>query len=403
MRFHSLVSIAALACSLTLVGCGDDGGGGEPEPGPRGPVAHEVFSAELASVVCETARACPLVGVESIGAAMIAQIPHQVCADHLAGLGLGTAYDASIASGAIAYDPEAAGRCLDAIAGRCAGVQTTFDPLAGVADCDAAFRGTVSVGSACAIDAECVDGTYCAAISPDACGGLCATAAKQGEVCDDDAGPNCDPSPQADGSRLYCGPTTADPTPRCLVSRQVVVGVGEVCGALVGAEEDTTVAFCEAGLACRQTSGTVRGICVEPIAVGEACSATQDACEQGVCFPSGGGSATTCQLLPLASEVGATCSSSVACNSLLQLECVGGACAAVVESGLGGPCSIENYATCGDGLYCQLDSESGAETCAARIPAGGECEATGDESCESGFCDYNVEPAVCTAPVLVCP
>lgn len=281
--------------------------------------------------------------------------------------------------GRISFDAQAAGRCLEHVAGRgCArpeGFAPSDEELAGRASCAAIFTGTLADGDLCAASLECAGGGYCQqdTCEDGCCVGECVvpTVAARGESCSVDylcgAGLGC---VYDEGAQDYlCSP---------------LMGEGEPCGGELG---------CAEGLVCDWSLG----LCVAQGAVGEVCTSFGGASclPGGVCVDPEFDGTGRCQAL---GDVGDPCD--VECRDF-DLLCEGGVCVKAPPPGEpctpSGGCSASSrcnfntmicVADVGEGEPCGSDAMGATVACA------------GDLQCDGGSLAVNK----CLAPhAYPCP
>lgn len=385
MPSRSTLSSLSLLTALALAACGDTA---------PAPVAYDDFGAAYVAATCDFAARCPVAGYEGGGYAELAAMPREECLEVIGrSIAEGLPYDASIASGTITFDEDAAGACIHSLNQGCGGpLLVNISP-----SCITMFQGTVAVGGSCTIDADCADGGNCMRTEVATCGGVCVAAPALGAACS--ATEPCSRLSAEDGQPLHCVTTSASAAAHCAPVQPRVVTRGATCGQLEGDGDEVTFAVCPSNTYCRMTSATT-GTCETPLERDASCSAAIDACAVGDECDVLPGATGFCREWPEPVSEGGACSALMICNAAIDLVCVEGVCQQRVQGGVGAECVIGTDG-CEDGLYCQGDGVS-PTVCARLLPAGAECGATGHESCESGFCDYSVDPAVCDPVELIC-
>ena len=124
---------------------------------------------------------------------------------------------------------------------------------------------------------------------------------------------------------------------------------------------------------CVGATATMLGLCEAPLAVGQACIASDDCRKDSACAPVDGGLSTACARRQ---PNGGSCSLDRDCQVLSR--CMNGVCARLPLTGqscleeqacLFGPCMelVDGGATCvdkyGPGVDCTLDSECASSRC----------------------------------------
>jgi hypothetical protein len=261
---------------------------------------------------------------------------------------------AGVENGAIGYDGDKAGDCLDAMAGAscdASAKDTRVEPQA----CKDAIKGNRKQGEACFFSLECATGICNLPSTCDqaCCAGSCAP---QG------------PTPAAIGQACTAGP--------CVDGAYCKSGT---CAALIAAGQTCeSNAQCDYGLVC---GGNVTRTCVKAPKEGDPC-------------PNGGGG--SCYVLGLACDAtdhcakllgkGAACSPTDSlCAADLTCDATTKICTALPTTGQ--PCT----GGCVGG-YCDRPTLGGAGTCKAAQPDGAAC--TVSDGCESGHCDTSSQKCV---------
>jgi hypothetical protein len=296
------------------------------------PIAVESFAAEYVGAVCTQAERCQN------------QAPYLVdqCSSERELL-LGDVEQAVVA-GRIAYDPHAARRCVDGIAGTDCMADVFSDET--LTECFAALTGTVQKGEECYSLFECAAG-FCDSASSGQCPSTCPETIDEGQSCALHFGPSCDWR-----AGLRCS--------------------GGVCTTPVGREEP-----------CEDNNGCQSGL---------VCKAT--------------GEDTPNQCTPLHQEKGfcssdATCAAGLYCNG----DDEGGQCEPRIAEG--GACGLDLYTIdaalrgvqCADGLVCK-----GGGITKKGVPVSGQCAPPANEgqSCLAEGPDAQVHNSGCQTG-LICP
>ncbi len=377
----SFVFAAALAS--TQLGCSSDSS--VPLSGLE-PALYDAVCAQLAD--------CPTPGAGNAFVAYIAANPAQFsCSDQLAadgGFGVGQMREA-VDAGRIRYDAAAAGRCLANLNASCGAFS---GGLEADDDCKGVFVGLVPLGGTCYQDEECAGDAHCDESA--GCPGVCEASATLGQACDDVP---C--SRNAEGVRLECTSTTANPNPHCVAVAFDVVGAGESCGEVVADGESQLQAVCDTGLYCKRNLGAAVGNCAVPIPQLQTCVPNLDACAGDascVAAPAGG---FRCEPFTVATTAGAICdpTEQAFCHPLARLDCVGGTCTTVGTGAVGQPCRTSFGTDCNAGLYC--DDSGASPVCATLIADGQPCDTDFEEACASGFCDDSGASPVCGSPLCL--
>ena len=181
-------------------------------------------------------------------------------------------------------------------------------------------------------------------------------------------------------------------SPSCAGVVQGLQGAGALCA----------VDFeCQDGLACVGWTGTGDGHCAPPGDAGAPCEQSPDA-SSALDIDYGFGTHASCNagaycVTPLCkaqAAPGAGCSTDQACAG--GGDCHLGKCGDAGPASDGGGCDTK--ADCQQGLYCATsDGGAGPGSCLPRLPAGGQCTASGDQC--KGICvvpDGGVT-GICTA------
>lgn len=357
MHTRSL-ALLALVTALTLTaGCGGGGGGGSTaSDGPFTGSLSE-FCVAYASAGGQVEAGCSPVTAQYATASAVK------CRE-------------IIAAGAehrIAFDPDAAGRCLAEVKKVTCADLATYLPTAMREACTASMAGLVENGGECTMDGrnlECAHG-YCEAT---ACNtpGHCRAYAAAGERCDDMYGsPRCPPGQNCVGD-LATSHCVAEPAPGTLgadCDRQTP------CTADLYCQDRSTCAprlgpsgacwsddECRADLFCHGRTGNARGQCVAFVRVGGTCTPGEGRCIRGAfcgddgrcqdapqagsaCGPTSHGESRDCLAGWCKLDTGATVGT---CMPYIDL---GQSCAGAPSGACGG------FATCANGtcarLYCE--------------------------------------------------
>jgi len=350
-------------------GQGDAGDGNTPGGGGTGSVALDALPAELARVFCDVISTCFGTFTEII--------PQPECEPNLENQfrnGDFFVLEDAVEAGRVTYDGARVPACLRSF--EALGCDVLSQRNADV--CEEAVTGTVPLGEACSIDAECEGAAFCAVA--DACPGVCAAPRGVGETCASDgeceSGLNCDAElcaaratageacggPDAPECQigLFCTGATDTAPGTCaqtstLTSRQA----GEDCDAMA-------LELCEPGLSC-----VFAGLMLlTPSYVCRAKSASGDACRRG--FPE-------------------PCPDGEYCEDALPLDDSDGLC--VPLPGVGDTCLAADNRP----LRCEVGLVCANEVCATRKGNGGSCSEAVEcysERCTNGRCEG---PEFCTA------
>ncbi|WP_205525531.1 hypothetical protein [Pyxidicoccus trucidator] len=231
-----------------LAACGGTDDGGEVVE-PLVPVERADFNAKAAEALCERYARCGL--IEDRERCQ----EQQLSRGFVQQVGLGTRYDAALASGRIRYDADVAGQCVLALReGSCEDSPLSLPMLNRGIEYDLQCRflqGQVADGEACQWSTECSDGAYCD-VTTSSCGGVC----KRGTVTHPDTAFDACPP----GTALIPGTTLTGG--RCLKAG----GEGTSCGVRGG----VLLGICDQGTWCETTTaphGTCRRVSTE----GETC------------------------------------------------------------------------------------------------------------------------------------
>lgn len=348
LRLACRLGFASLTLGVLASGCSSSD---DSKPGDPG-IPFEDLPAELTTAVCQLLAGC--------GAELTAvYLPNEDCETLQQRIFVDSDYPglaAAVDAGRVVYHPTAARACLDAIAnGSCDALLGGLPKV-----CDDTIEGTIPLGAACTVDAECGSSRYCDAST--ACPGKCAERGSSGAPCVEDSacgrGLVCTPAgtcatPIAKGAACdekgapcvagaFCFGATADTQGRCSdVDTLFTTNEGQACDVASGP-------LCSLDLTCVPTGGT-SGTCEEPSSLGQGCAAA---------FPDGCGSDAHCEL---GTDGTGTC---------VALPGAGEPCAQVF-----GP-QCKPFARCVNG------------TCRNLQRLGGNCEA--DIMCYSGNCDASV-------------
>jgi len=240
-----------------------------------------------------------------------------------------TCPDAIAASGSGAT-PAAVESCSQAYSSASCG-----DVLSGKTPSACQIYGTLTAGTVCGADQQCVgpDG-YCKVAATAVCG-ACGTTAAAGGACS--ANSDCQ-------SGLTCPLPTGSTTGSCVAPG----AAGATCDKLHP---------CASPLACLNTT------CSQPVEAGQACDATAQNCD----FTQG-----------------------LFCNPTTKV------CAQIGMAGAGAPCGFANgaYTVCNGGGTCNLNPTTGAGTCEAVAADGATCGSNGASCLQPAVCVNNT----CTIP-----
>lgn len=362
------IRILASALALTLVGCGGDSHGG----GGGGATDLEDVPAAYAGVICDGFETC---GGEIIDLFLGSGFD---CRAEFTSGAEDTALEqwrTAIAAGTVTYDGAAMTDCIEAV--RALGCDLFANRLPAV--CEDALEGTVPLGSACNIDAECAGPAYCTSIEEAMCPGTCAARVGSGMPCSRSEG--CE-------SGLTCESGSC----------QAPVAEGGAC-------EGDTMRACEFGLACIGSDGATPGTCRDPATL-------FTAADGATCNPMGGPLCTgdlSCTVETLgAGGVTFQCSppvtSGAACRPGIPDPCpddeycadidpmmgdIDGTCTALPTAGTA--CAAVLFgARCATGLRC--DDSGAMDLCVTVSRLGGSCAS--NTGCHSGLC----EAGVCVTP-----
>lgn len=300
----------------------------------------------------------------------------------------------AVEAGTIVFDPDAAEECLAFEATACplrAPLESYQMVLPGAARdaCDRMFTGTVPLGGACRIGAECEGGfpVLASCDTGDACPGRCVAMPGLGEACELRGGCRW---PLLCGTDAVCvsgavGAPCAH-TLDCWTPLRCLPGVD---GASVCTEPPGEGAPCAFAEPCASALACVGGICAAPASDGESCGAERpcadglrcvasrcayiaapsEACDGAtrVCPHGFACERTRCQPLP---ALGDACDARRAC---VQGLCAGGVC---VGLSTGEPCDTHSALDA-----CAGHCEDGR--CRAVRDAGGACRTT--RGCADGL------------------
>lgn len=257
-------------------------------------------------------------------------------------------YQAYLDDGSVRVDRGALSDCLAALdANPCV-------PRGDIPACGQIYVGTLSTGTGCSRDIQCLSGA-CTAVSADQCG-VCLAPAAIGEACDL-ANDNCMPSP--DGF-VDCVATASGAVCVLDTANYLTVGLNEVCNNNGGIDR-----HCASPYYCDTNE-----VCAERIAVGMPCDPSFDDCVFGA----------TCGNTP-AGDV---------CLAVVNVTVAGQPCGVIQPSG--------EFARCDRSarLYC----DNNTDTCATLAGTGTEnsdCFVASD--CDSGLIcvigDFVDQPGSC--------
>jgi hypothetical protein len=284
------------------------------------------------------------------------------------------AIQSAIESKRVSYDAKKARACLDAIEKQGCDSLSTRNPSV----CDDALSGSVPLGNACSIDAECAGNAHCdwgSGTCPGVCAaphtdgqscvadgdcadslicqglgaagsvGQCRAPATGGQVCLGTTGPECRPE-------LVCLGGTATASGTCAAIDIVASGkLGEAC-------DLTAQKLCRAGLSCavQTVTPSLTFSCIAKLASGAPCTlAIPDPCQDDeICTATQNAPTTgTCTPMPKLDEA---CTTAIPCNG--DLVCIAGKCAALKDTGATCASDAECYSgdcpnsVCVGGAFC---------------------------------------------------
>lgn len=236
--------------ALTAVsGCGlseqdDDNAIIIEEQGPSASEAYQQALETYTGVTCERVFRCPEKADDDLLLVMAKYSSEQACQDNFSLVVLSDGADELIADGVaqgrILYDVEQARRCLAGIEDSVKGARCAFKFAGSVEEipaCEGMYQGQLEAGDTCALDEECQQGLYCAAISSQVCGGVCQAFASPGQGCGQ-------------------GAAQCDSESTCLLEQGAQTGTCVANGSL--SRGDT----CSDSAQCDETSGCNRqGVC----------------------------------------------------------------------------------------------------------------------------------------------
>jgi hypothetical protein len=264
---------------------------------------------------------------------------------------------AAVKGGKVIYDGNKARTCLDTLIGTSCDRRDVFGNRDAPIECDETFVGTAGDGAMCAINQECVSQQCvlptCAANT--CCVGACmgATAPVRGHI-----GQAC--TTQAKCLEGFCDTTTMLCT--------AFVADGGACSSSASCDSDVCMTTCQAlvptGGAC-----TTSQLCEN---LGDNCLSATMKCGKG-------------------GDVGATCTTSGDCSTLLFCDPTSKLCTALPK--LGESCA--NIGSCADVSFCDTTTM----ICTARKADGAAC--TSQNECTSNKCDTSGSMTCFTPPICI--
>ena len=376
MRGYGRLWALSVMTSIGL-GCAGAGGGDAPQSAVRR------ASAEL---VCHMAFACP--SASSILAGFSVTFPTEEDCVEGYRTPVSPALEAAFDRGTVVVDEDAMAECMAELGESCPPVGVALLPHA----CSYYLRGTVPLGGACTLMAECADG-ICDVPAGQTCGTCRAGTVPLGGSCSIDG--QCAPSAQGEVQCLvdstYHG-TCQLPKPLVFVHG----AEGASCGAPADANGNQYVCgdglFCDGSRHCRRV-----------LSPGETCVPGTDACVIGAACISFGNEAR-CRGLTRRTNVGESCSVADAttmylCDDAARLVCdENQTCQRIGDGKVGAACAFTTH--CDDGLFCAVPSSQTRGVCEAEREDGREC--LGPAQCRSGYCEIPAgsSQGVCGKPVV---
>lgn len=258
------------------------------------------------------------------------------------------------------YDGAKAGDCITAVKNAACG-SNVGEPDA----CKAAMTGAVAVGGSCYGGGfDCASGSTCK-FTNNACPGTCSALLQEGADCSA-AGSDCD-------SGLTCSSTTKKCT--------ALAKEGATC-------DYTTGTMCASGLNCVTSGTTSAGTCKAPSPTA-ACHYSYDCGPKYTCVGGGPTSTGTCTALK---ALGDACTAGKnECQNTLYCDAATSKCTEWPSMGAScDPGTTGENISCADG-YCD---SSGTKKCTAFKAAGATCTKYSDE-CGATFCGDGTCPARC--------
>ena len=319
------------------------------DTGPSKPVAIEQLQEAFANAYCTAMANC--------GGAFFSFSSTAGCKAFLSGSGVDGPFDdltAAVKTGKIKYSPEAAGKCVAAIASTCA-ILTSNKQLA---VCKAVFVGTLADKAACDIDEVCVNGWCERPDSVDSsCPGTCALPKPAGGACQLDDG---------------CADTLV-----CIEGKCAANGGGKPDDPCI----DTS---CGAGLYC-SLSSDIKSVCVAQSGEGGKCNPDALSCKAGLfCQPGGNFPQCTKQI-----AIGQPCK--------FQNNFGSGSSGEVAPACVGGVCVAKQGGAAGEGL-CVTPAKLG-QPCVAAGQCIGLDTMCADLKDAKGTCTLlPTKGAACTVP-----
>lgn len=315
-----------LVSMLVIAACGGDGGSSDG-PGadtPPGSIPPAEYHDGLAAAECDFAVRCELVEDRATCDAANILIDQEQ-----------KSLLAAIADGTVAYDGQAAKRCLELLSMQgCSFAGFHVDN-----PCDDVFRGTVAPGGACFIDGQCANRGSCnqndgnCDIDVACCIGTCAGALTESPI----TGP-CGDNLHYCARDAYCRGTTCT---------ALVATEGAACDALVA---------CADPMAC---TGATSGVCKTPAATGATCVRT----DVRPCADSRDFCDATSLTCTRSAAPGASCANAVCVD---YAKCIQNTC--VADKKLGETCTTgAGAADCAGTLECtggQCTAPPAGMTCA---------------------------------------
>jgi hypothetical protein len=260
----------AAGAALVLAACGSDGN--------KETVAIDDLFGQVESAECAVGVRCHLFSDEPFCKTWFEQVAST------GGISPFAANVAAVKAGRSRYDDAAAAACVKAISqSPCGGLTTGLEGAGSI--CQKLFVGTIADGQSCAVDAECLAGSFCAVLTDSnatACAGTCT---RGGTLCNDDSqctgGKLCDriaPNSTAHGTCVTPIPPGAVNQPcgtldRCQAGLMCSLDASgaPVCKAYAKAGEACQPLGCVDGLLCASTIDRTSGTCVTPAAKGDPC------------------------------------------------------------------------------------------------------------------------------------
>jgi hypothetical protein len=365
-----LRACATIAMLGAMSGCGSSGGNG-------GGMALDDFINQYLAAQCALFVRCHTFSDQAF--CLSALGPNS--------LRRGASISAVVNVGKASYDGVAAGACLTALSDTaCADLMS---PFSAQVVCPQAFTGTVTDGSPCITDQECLAGSFCALTTGVGAAACDRTCVRGGTLCSNDAqctnGQVCDTTMPTSTSNGTCVTPTA------------AGAATQPCG---------TKYRCQPGLYCSLSGQPPT--CVVPAQSGEACVGLNNlSCADGlICVPTNDGTTAATCMAPAAR--GQACQFLDQCGGLFSsIVCVQNVC--VDDPTSGQPCAGTDIEGCNlTSSYCQTSQASGSLTCTPFSAAGGACNPIGGHECgifSGAVCQFDAPPSltgICVDPT-VCP